>query len=142
MKLVLLLLLARPLLGQMTLEIDLTGEWRQQRGDDVAWARSEFDDSRWGSARLPQPGPYPQQPWLRRTIELPDWADRSQLALTLGPFREVYAVYVNGREIATVGSFATWAETELSQTRTHRIPAEALRSGLRQSYSDSKGPGR
>ena len=125
--------------GQPKVWIDLTGPWRFTNQDNPAMAQPGFDDSGWSTVQLPpevppdenrksialyvppvvlQPPPY----WLRRSIEIPTGANRSRLILTLGPFRRIYAVYVNGVEIARVGRFDTQSGSQIPQTRSFLIP--------------------
>jgi phosphoserine phosphatase RsbU/P len=66
---------------------------------------------------------------IERSVEIPDWADRNQLALTIGPVRERYTVIVNGQRIARVGTEGTLADANLPQTRTFPIPASVVGLG-------------
>ena len=63
----------------------MSGPWRVQKGDDLRWARPEFDDSGWQEALLPSTwevlgltghdGPV----WFRRQVELDEHS--TQLAV-------------------------------------------------------------
>ncbi len=120
--LVLFLILASSVLGQQALYVDLTGSWRFTTQNNPAMAQPDFDDSSWETMQLPPLALQGAAIWLRRTVELPQWVDRSQLALTLGPFRRIYAVYINGVEIEKVGSFDTQSDSQIARTRTFFIP--------------------
>lgn len=133
-----LALLAHGLFAQAGLYIDLAGDWRYSPHDAPEMARPDYDDAKWNTARLPpesssflpaKTGDSVPPGWVRKSVALPDGADRSQLALTLGPFRAVYAVYVNGIRIAQVGSFENKATAQIARTRTFPIPLEAAGSG-------------
>ncbi len=80
-----LLAFAASLAGQSpALCVDPSGEWRFQTGDRPEYASPEFDDSAWPTIRLPRSGKQPQGYWwLRRTIDLPEWADTTHLAITM-----------------------------------------------------------
>ena len=130
-RIILFLLLLSPLVAQQGFYVDLAGPWRYSPTDDPSFAQPEFDDSSWETLQMPPQRAFNRQDangWLRRTVELPDWADRTQLALTLGPFSNQYAVYVNGREIAVFGALGDGGKSTLARTRTIPIPAEALGS--------------
>ena len=87
-----LTLLAIPMGAQLRLAIDLTGEWRASTDPDPGLANPDVDDSEWRVVRLPwernDRGLTNSAVWLRKTVELPSWADRTQLALTLGTLRK------------------------------------------------------
>ncbi len=113
--------------GQQALYIELSGEWRQREGDQPAYAQPDFDDQGWSTVQLP----WRQQPraplfWLRRSVELPEWAAGMPLALTLGPVSPVYEVYVNGVRIGQTGPFFDDTAVYPARSRTHLIPAAAV----------------
>jgi len=130
--LMLLLTLAMPLAAQSGFYLDLSGPWHISKDDNSAMAAPEYDDSGW---RLQMPAEASRlnfRCWLRRQVDLPDGTDRRRLALTLGALKNNYAVYVNGRHIATVGSLETSAKSEIAQPHTFPIPPEAWKAGPRQ----------
>ena len=130
MRAILLALLAYPLAAQSGLYINLADGWRTTDQDDPAMARPDYDDSAWNKADLSKiraPGStLGANGWLRRTVDLPDWADRRHLALTLGHLPANYEVFVNGQRTATVGRLGTAMETQLPRTRTFAVPEEAI----------------
>ena len=99
-----LLLTAALASAQNALWVDLSGEWRMSQDDRPEFAAPDFDDRAWAAYRLPLSGKAPSTGmWLRRTATLPEGADRTQLALTLGTINDVYEVYVNGVRIGGTG---------------------------------------
>jgi len=109
------------------LSMDLSGDWRVQLSDDPDFAKPDFDDSGWSVMRLPRSGSQPKGYWwLRRTVEIPSWADASQLALTLGGMNEVYEVFVNGVRAGSVGE-ARLAKTYVARPRTFLLPPQGSR---------------
>lgn len=112
--------------AQNALYIDLSGDWRITSDDRPEFAAPGFDDHAWGTFRLPAgSSPYRLRCWLRRTVELPASADRTQLALTVGVMRDVYEVYVNGVRIGASGNFESFADAQIPRPRTFDIPADA-----------------
>ncbi len=127
-----LLAFAALLAGQSpALYVDLSGDWRFQTGDRPEYASAEFDDSAWPTIRLPRTGKQPQGYWwLRRTIDLPEWADTTQLAITIGGLNEVYEVYVNGILAGAIGG-PSFFKTYTARPRTMSLPAGAVPKGAR-----------
>ncbi|MBI4902939.1 MAG: serine/threonine-protein phosphatase [Acidobacteria bacterium] len=135
----LLALLSIPLAGQPGLYIDLKQGWRGSAGAGPEIFRPDYDDSQWTPVDFTQP--QRRQRRLRRTVDLPDDANRAQLALTLGCFAFTYEVFVNGRRIAKVGDFDDASLTQLMRTRTFPIPADAFVPGKTQTIVLSLGGG-
>ena len=113
MRAILLALLAYPLAAQSGLYINLADGWRTTDQDDPAMARPDYDDSAWNKAdfsKISAPRSIlGANGWLRRTVDLPDWADRRHLALTLGHLPANYEVFVNGQRCSgmaiSIGKF-------------------------------------
>ncbi len=122
--------------AEQALFIDLTGEWRQSADDNPAYALPDFDDRSWSTVTLP----WQQEPkagvfWLRRSVDLPGWADKTQLALTLGPVRPIYEVYINGALVGQTSPFNDDHSVHPARSRIHLIPAEAVGSSSRLTIS-------
>ncbi len=131
-RILVLLLAASSLLAQSALQIDLSGEWRKSADDQPAYAQPDFDDHAWNTVPLTWTSRPPVATyWLRRSIDLPDWADRSQLVLSLGPVSEIYEVYVNGVRIGGVGTFADDEQARIARSQSLPIPAQAVGSDRR-----------
>jgi phosphoserine phosphatase RsbU/P len=113
--------------AQNALWIDLSGEWRMLAGRDrPEFASPDFDDSQWRPFVLPSNQTLPLgSTWLRKTTVLPDGADRTQLALTLGTVNHAYAVYVNGAFAGATGEM-TRVEYRIPRPLTFAIPAGAV----------------
>jgi phosphoserine phosphatase RsbU/P len=128
-RLALLSLMTLRAFAQSELYIDLAGPWQMARQNAPEMARPDYDDRNWSTVQIPlkaerdlRGGPVG---WLRRSVEIPEWADRRKLALTLGPLRRVYEVYVNGTRIAKVGNLQSGEKSLVPRTRSFPIPAEA-----------------
>ncbi len=118
-------------LAQYALWIDLSGNWKLGEGDRPEFASPEFDDRSWPAIALPRGYQYSHgtKYWLRRRIDLPESADRSQLALTLGALQDVYEVYINGRRVGATGSFENFSDARIPRPLTFDIPAGVVRDG-------------
>ena len=127
-RLLLLLLGAIPLFAQHPLYLDLSGPWRMQGGDNLQWARPDYDDSGWQAIQLPHVFPFheklePEFVWLRRAVDLSPSDAGAQLALTVGAISEIYEVWVNGVRAGSTGGFA-WESMHLARPRTFLLPAQ------------------
>jgi hypothetical protein len=113
-KLLLALLLALvrlPGIAQLPASHDVVvlGAWRIQEGDDLTWARPDFDDSKWTQTTSPARSTgldiLRGFHWYRVTVELPEQLEGRELAIGMGGIDEVYEVYVEG---VSVGRFGRW----------------------------------
>ncbi|HUA61101.1 MAG TPA: SpoIIE family protein phosphatase [Verrucomicrobiae bacterium] len=116
--------------------IDLSGEWRKSPDDRAEYARPDLDDRGWQTVRLPwtrneSPVELDEVYWLRRTVELPPDTGRSGLALTIGPVREVYELYVNGARVFATGPFFENAEAQIARTRIFPLTESQMGDGPR-----------
>ena len=128
----LLFLAACALSAQNAVYVDLSGDWRESADDKAEYARPHFDDTAWKTVRLPwtqHPPTDNSRHWFRRTVEMPQGADRTRLAITLGPISIVYEVFVNGVRIGGTGPFADNSQVHVARTRVFPIPASALGTG-------------
>lgn len=123
------------------------GEWKMKRGDSVAYADADFDDSDWETARL---GPFPEGAtgiyyWFRKTIERRE----GSFYVNLGKIDDCDEVYFNGEKIGEKGvmpknqpqgkCISAWTET-----REYLVPASLVRSGtnvLAVCVYNHEGPG-
>jgi hypothetical protein len=114
-KLLLLLLLALarlPGLAQLPASNDVVvlDAWRIHEGDNLTWARADFDDSKWTQTTSPVRSSGVDIlrgfHWYRTTVELPAQLEGRELAIGMGGIDEVYEVYV---ESVPVGRFGRWA---------------------------------
>ncbi len=135
----------------------LTGPWKFHPGDDMAWARPDFDDSRWGTQDLTPPENsydpvtgssgfvpgwtrhgYPGlhgYAWYRLHVQLEDDGSGGEgpfLAFTMPlNFDDAYQVFVNGRQIGEFGRFEDRSVVFYnSQPRSFQIPADIRRGAL------------
>jgi hypothetical protein len=92
----------------------LTGPWKFQTGDDMDWARANFDDSGWkpidlstgaGWTKLGYPG-YSGYAWYRLRVDVQ--GAKHLLALQMPEaVDDAYQVYVNGELIGEFGKFTS-----------------------------------
>jgi hypothetical protein len=133
----------------------LNGPWKFHTGDDLAWARPDFDDSNWAEIDLtPPPGSfdrfigtsgfvpgwtargypgYSGFAWyrLRVNVEQHESAEQGLLALKMPDnCDDAYQVYVDGKLIGSMGRFTPNGITVyLTRPRAFALDS-ALRGGL------------
>ena len=75
--------------------VNLNEGWREQDGDNLAWAQPNFDDSQWGTVEIDDIGAAtPGKRWFRLHVTLPP--GRRHLRLLLAGGEGTYELYVNG----------------------------------------------
>ena len=136
-------------LGSST--VDLTGPWKFHKGDNMDWARQDYNDSGWAAMDLtPPPGSY--DPFLGTSGFVPGWTVRGAggysgyawyrlkanvqfdtAALAKGGLKikmpndvdDAYQVFVNGRQIGEFGKFKKNRITSyLTIPRSFALPAD------------------
>lgn len=118
---------------------DIAGEWRFERGDDVAWADSDFDDSGWEIVELPaaweEHSDYTEDNvygWYRQTVEIPVQWEGRPVRVILGQIDDADMSYFNGEKIGQTGGFPDdegGFETQWNVIREYVVPPELIRYG-------------
>ncbi|SEA78507.1 Glycosyl-hydrolase 97 C-terminal, oligomerisation [Thalassobacillus cyri] len=122
-------------------EIELTGTWLFQKGDNMNWKESGYDDSQWQEVTLPssweEHSDYNESNvygWYRKTIDIPEQWEGHSLKIKLGRIDDVDTTYVNGEKIAQSGEFPTGEGEEgmisaWDWDREYVIPADTINYG-------------
>lgn len=111
----------------------LKGSWHFSVGDDLAWAKPEFDDSEWTKVDVPDDWEsegyrdYNGYAWYRHEFKLPRDHVRQSLYLTLGKIDDVDQVFVNGMLIGGTGQFPPDYRTAYDVNRVYALPPGCLR---------------
>ena len=141
--------------------IPFEGQWRMMRGDDMAFARPDYDDRSWPTIILPRkllmPGDtadlFAGSPaakfsqdvkgyaWYRKRFKL-DETPQVAVSIQIGEVQNADRVYVNGKLVGEGGRFPPDFRSGWSRFRSYRIPAEYLKAGENvvavQTYFDSE----
>ncbi|MGP8330593.1 MAG: beta galactosidase jelly roll domain-containing protein [Methanosarcinaceae archaeon] len=114
-------------------EINLKGRWRFEIGDDLKWAKPDFDDSQWDVLYAPAfwedqdyPG-YDGYAWYRRTISISGDLKEEMLFLRLGQIDDVDQVYFNGVRIGSSGRFPPDYQTAYHVFRDYFVPNNLIK---------------
>jgi hypothetical protein len=121
---------------------ELAGPWKFHTGDDMAWAKSDFDDSAWDSMDLSTPADGSLTPgwtargyagysgfaWYRLRVNL-EGATRSLAFKMPDSADDAYQVFVDGTRIGEFGHFSENRVTAYaSQPQAYRLP-KSIRNG-------------
>ncbi len=122
--------------------VDISGAWRFQAGDDMAWASPDYNDNPWPSLMVPRDwrkqgyGDLYGYGWYRLKLrfDLKNEALVSRLgrlALRLGKIQSAYEVYAGGQLLGKVGAFPPRHEVVYDRMVNYSIPPDAIdESGL------------
>jgi hypothetical protein len=119
----------------MKSEINLSGKWKFEIGDDEEYAKTDFDDSDWDDIRVPSswesrgyPG-YDGFAWYRTTFVLGKTLQNKALVLRLGQIDDVDMVYINGHFIGGLGVLPPHYQTAYNLDRNYPLTNEYLKFG-------------
>jgi len=112
----------------------VTGQWRFQKGDDVAWKARDFDDSQWQGVTLPDNWEHHSAytndnvyGWFRRRIEIPADFKGRDFDLLLGCIDDVDETFLNGERIGGTGSFPPDFQIAWDVPRRYHVPVSLIR---------------
>lgn len=118
--------------------IDITeGNWKFQKGDDLAWATPQYNDTQWQAIEVGKPwevvaAGYDGFGWYRKTIVLDSRAMRKAvkrkgaLVLRLGKIDDADETYFNGVKIGATGKMLPHPETAWDVDRVYFIPKNVI----------------
>jgi hypothetical protein len=90
------------------LNLDLSGKWKFQTGNDRNWRTADFNDENWKQIAVPSAWEnqgyedYDGYAWYRLQFKLPPNFTTGELYLSLGKIDDIDDVYLNGELIGTV----------------------------------------
>lgn len=117
-------------------DIELSGEWKFQPGDNMAWKEEQFDDSTWSNIAVPsywENAGYDVDgfAWYRKTFTAPGDLKDDTLVLMLGKIDDTDEVYLNGKKIAHTGNLNSSdrhsGANYHAQNRSYYFPASLLK---------------
>lgn len=117
--------------------ISLSGKWRFQWGDDLAWAQPRYDDSDWQQVEIPlrqAKTVVPDSPefsWYRLTLHFEPTAlsgmeKRETLAVQIGKVLSAYELYAGGELLGGVGKLPPLSEANYDEVRIYPLPISAI----------------
>ena len=116
-------------------EKNLNGMWKFRIGDNMEWASSNYDDSRWNLIKVPDrwenegyPG-YDGYAWYRTTLIVPASMQQQSIILEMGYIDDADEVYFNGTLIGKTGSFPPHFSTAYTALRKYQVPGNLIHFG-------------
>lgn len=113
---------------------NLQGYWKFILGDNMKFAKPEYDDSDWEKIYVPDTWEdegfrnYNGYAWYRKTVEI-EVQNNDVLYLELGKIDDVDEVYLNGYLIGKTGGFPPEYFTAYNYSRRYMIPLEHINKG-------------
>lgn len=111
--------------------LNLSGDWKFSLGDNMKFAKPEYDDSDWEKIYVPSNWQregfrnYHGFAWYRKKVTF-DYNGKDALFLELGKIDDVDEVYINGNFIGRTGGFPPTYFTAFNYPRRYAIPTEYL----------------
>lgn len=111
----------------------LGSTWLVHGGDDPAYARSNYDDSRWmrfdphTDLRNLFESSRPELVWYRQHVKVAP--DQSGLGLQEWALSDAYEIYINGERVLRAGSIKPYSGSTAGARLTVPIPEHAVKSG-------------
>jgi hypothetical protein len=116
---------------------DLSGIWKFKTGDNDAWSRKAFDDSRWEDIKVPLYWEaqghrnYDGLAWYRLKFKIPAALAGKRITLLLGRIDDADEVYLNGELVGKTGKMnrplgSANLSSEWQQLRAYVLPPALL----------------
>jgi hypothetical protein len=133
-------------------EIDLSGTWLFEIGDNLEYVQPGYNDSKWETINVPGiwenegfPG-YDGYGWYRVSFVIPKELSNKVLYLKLGQIDDVDRTYFNGRFIGGNGDFPPSYQTAYDVNRIYELPSNFINFGKKNTlavriYDDQGGGG-
>ena len=116
-------------------EIELSGEWLFEIGDNLEYAMPDYNDRAWEKINVPAawenegfPG-YDGYGWYRISFVVPRELSNKVLYLKLGQIDDVDRTYFNGRLVGGKGDFPPNYQTAYDVYRLYELPSNFINFG-------------
>ena len=121
--------------GAQPFDLDaVTGSWRFQPGDNLAWKEPAFNDTSWPEHRLPagwralRGGDYENSfGWYRRKLPAQPASSGRAITLQFGKIDDADEVFVNGTRIGATGGMPPNYASAWTVERNYAVPAGLLK---------------
>lgn len=121
------------------LDLNLTGMWKFQIGNERAWSNRNIDDSDWDEIFVPASWEsqgyedYDGYAWYRKEFDLPRSLSNQKLYISLGKIDDFDVVFINGEEVGEVYDLEKDGDYrrrgyEYNARRVYEIPDDLLSS--------------
>jgi len=92
-------------------EINLSGIWKFNTGDNSNWKKVEYNDSSWEGIFVPSIweaqgfGGYDGFGWYRKSFRFPDRFSNKKMILLLGKIDDIDQTFINGKLVGEIGDW-------------------------------------
>jgi len=113
-------------------QVDLKGQWKFSIGDDLKWAKPDYNDETWENINVPSPwenegfNGYDGFAWYRKHFKVSGDIKGKSIYFSLGTIDDADEVYVNGKMIGLSGSFPPDFKSEYAIPRMYPCPVQFL----------------
>ncbi len=113
-------------------KVELKGQWKFSIGDDLKWAKPEYNDETWENIKVPSPwenegfNGYDGFAWYRKHFKVSEDIKEKSIYFSLGTIDDADEVYVNGNLIGLSGSFPPDFKSEYAVPRMYPCPVQFL----------------
>jgi sialate O-acetylesterase len=118
------------ILSELELDINLSGIWKFQTGDDLSWKKQNFNDSSWQDIFIPAfweaqgYTKYNGFAWYRKTFTYSLDAPSANMVLLLGKIDDIDQTFLNGEYVGSIGN---WDFEDVPINFNHNNEWETLR---------------
>ncbi len=134
-------------LNDMSLDINLQGQWKFKTGDDLARKETNYNDSEWNKIFVP--GKWEDQgyrdfdgyAWYRRSFSYSGNFSEEKVVLMLGKIDDLDQVFINGVLVGSTGTLTTSpgqphpTSNEYQALRGYYIPVNLLKKNQKNSIA-------
>lgn len=118
------------------LALDMSGEWKFQKGDNMEWSSSSYNDTDWNNLRVP--GYWEAQghknydgfAWLRKEVNISRALSNQKLVLMLGKIDDTDQLYINGQLVGDTGLMWQRGDTRISDNEWQELRGYYIPDGL------------
>ena len=113
--------------------IILDGLHKFSAGDKIEWAKTEFDDSKWGKIKVPESWQSQKvksdkgMGWYRIHLNITDRFKNIEPAILLGRIGDIDEVYFNGKKIGGLGIIGNRYVEASKIQRLYKIPENLIK---------------
>lgn len=112
--------------------VNLRGGWKFSIGDDMDWAKPNYNDKHWEIIKVPNSWEeegfhgYNGYAWYRKHFTISSSMKDRNITVKLGRIDDVDEVYVNGNLVGSSGTFPPDYQTAYFAWREYELPAKYL----------------
>jgi len=119
---------------------DLRGKWKFKTGDNLAFKKTDYDDSKWDEIWVPSFWEnlgyrnYDGFAWYRKKVFIPQEYKDKTIVLALGQIDDNDQTFLNGKLVGQIGDFdgnnvKQWSNYDYRQVRAYYLSPNQFKAG-------------